>query len=63
MLPGTGASCVYPLIAASKNQWTFLATETDDFNTEYAKRNVEKNQLQDRIKGRSIHKYIKSRTQ
>ena len=42
---------MYPLLAAKKNSWKFLATEADDFNTEYAKRNVAKNVLQDAIQG------------
>ena len=54
VLPGTGASCVYPLLAAKKNSWKFLATEADDFNTEYAKRNVAKNELQDAVQGMTL---------
>ena len=48
---GTGASCVYPLIGARKNKWKFTATEADDMNYEFAKRNVERNQLHDSISG------------
>lgn len=47
---GTGASCVYPLIAAKKNKWQMLASEVDENSYTYAKNNVEKNELQDLIK-------------
>ncbi|XP_057657030.1 U6 small nuclear RNA (adenine-(43)-N(6))-methyltransferase [Diorhabda carinulata] len=46
---GTGASCVYPLIAAKKNKWQMLASEVDNNNYIYAKNNIEKNDLQDLI--------------
>ncbi len=48
---GTGASCVYPLIAAKKNKWHFLASEVDKMNFQYAQRNVERNKEMDRING------------
>lgn len=46
---GTGASCIYPLIAAKKNDWKFLALEVDEYNFEYAKKNVTKNDMTDKI--------------
>ncbi|CAG9769318.1 unnamed protein product [Ceutorhynchus assimilis] len=42
---GTGASCVYPLLAAKKNQWSILATETDNESFQCAQRNIENNNL------------------
>lgn len=48
---GTGASCIYPLLGARKNNWHFLATESDDFNFNFANRNVEKNLLSHSVKG------------
>lgn len=48
---GTGASCVYPLMAAKKYSWKMIATEIDNVSLEYAKNNVERNNLQDIIKG------------
>ncbi|XP_066520169.1 RNA N6-adenosine-methyltransferase mettl16 [Hoplias malabaricus] len=47
---GTGASCIYPLLGASMNGWYFLATEVDDICYNYAKKNVEQNNLADLIK-------------
>lgn len=47
---GTGASCIYPLLGATLNGWYFLATEVDDMCFNYAKKNVEKNNLADLIK-------------
>ena len=50
---GTGASCVFPLIAVRMNpNWNFVATELDDYSLECAKQNCESNQLADRIKGK-----------
>jgi len=43
---GTGASCVYPLMAAKKNQWSMLATEADKYSIDYAQKNIEKNGLE-----------------
>lgn len=48
---GCGASCVYPLVGSKKNGWTFLASEADSMNYEFAKRNVEKNSQQEKITG------------
>ncbi|KAM4701047.1 RNA N(6)-adenosine-methyltransferase METTL16 isoform 2-T2 [Discoglossus pictus] len=47
---GTGASCIYPLLGATLNGWYFLATEVDDICFNYAKKNVEQNNLSDLIK-------------
>ncbi|KAI4874113.1 hypothetical protein NFI96_028158, partial [Prochilodus magdalenae] len=47
---GTGASCIYPLLGASMNGWHFLATEVDDICYNYAKKNVEQNNMADLIK-------------
>lgn len=50
---GTGASCIYPLLGATMNGWFFLATEVDDICFNYAKKNVEQNNMSDLIKGGS----------
>nr|CAI5844292.1 unnamed protein product [Callosobruchus analis] len=42
---GTGASCVYPLIAAKKNKWSMVATEVDDDSIKCAEQNVKRNGL------------------
>uniref|UniRef100_A0A8C4SI16 U6 small nuclear RNA (adenine-(43)-N(6))-methyltransferase n=1 Tax=Erpetoichthys calabaricus TaxID=27687 RepID=A0A8C4SI16_ERPCA len=42
---GTGASCIYPLLGATMNGWYFLATEVDNICYNYAKKNVEQNNL------------------
>ncbi|XP_075220827.1 RNA N(6)-adenosine-methyltransferase mettl16-like isoform X2 [Lycorma delicatula] len=47
---GTGASCIYALLAARKNNWYMLATEIDEINFEYADQNVAMNSLHDFIK-------------
>ncbi|MBN3289795.1 MET16 methyltransferase, partial [Polypterus senegalus] len=47
---GTGASCIYPLLGATMNGWYFLATEVDNICFNYAKKNVEQNNLSDLIK-------------
>lgn len=53
---GTGASCVYPLIAASKNKWHMLATEIDDNSIEFARNNVVANQLEVLIEVQKVTK-------
>lgn len=46
---GTGASCIYPLIAAKKNKWCMLATEIDIESIKYARKNVSNNNLENLI--------------
>ncbi|ORY00924.1 hypothetical protein K493DRAFT_278395 [Basidiobolus meristosporus CBS 931.73] len=47
---GVGASCVYPLLGCRLNRnWHFLGTEIDPRSFSYAKANVERNGLSDRI--------------
>ncbi|CAG9537090.1 unnamed protein product [Cercopithifilaria johnstoni] len=46
---GTGASCVYALLGAKQFGWRFLATDADPFAIEIASRNVEKNDMSERI--------------
>uniref|UniRef100_A0A5F8GBP3 Methyltransferase 10 domain-containing protein n=1 Tax=Monodelphis domestica TaxID=13616 RepID=A0A5F8GBP3_MONDO len=48
--PARRASCIYPLLGATLNGWYFLATEMDDMCFNYAKKNVEQNNLSDLIK-------------
>ncbi|KAL3268747.1 hypothetical protein HHI36_007849 [Cryptolaemus montrouzieri] len=42
---GTGASCVYPLIAAKKFKWNMLGTEIDEESIKCARKNVSQNLL------------------
>ena len=51
-LIGAGSACVYGLLAAKKNNWDMLTSETDALNYEYAKRNIQKNALQDKVTGK-----------
>lgn len=51
---GTGASCVYPLIASKKLGWSMLATEIDSESIAYATSNVERNSLNTKIKVKGI---------
>lgn len=51
---GTGACCIYPILAVSLNPWHFLATEADEVNFTYAKKNLERNNLTDRITGQKV---------
>ncbi|KAJ3183995.1 hypothetical protein HDU85_001846 [Gaertneriomyces sp. JEL0708] len=47
---GTGASCIYPLLACQRNEtWSMLALDIDERNIAYATSNVERNKLQKRI--------------
>ncbi|KAF7278510.1 U6 small nuclear RNA (adenine-(43)-N(6))-methyltransferase [Rhynchophorus ferrugineus] len=46
---GTGASCVYPLLAAKKNEWSMIATESDKDSVTFAHNNVERNNLTELI--------------
>ncbi|KAJ3367505.1 hypothetical protein HDU91_001365 [Kappamyces sp. JEL0680] len=47
---GTGHSCIYPLLGCSANRsWSFLALDVDETSLDYARLNVERNSLQDRI--------------
>lgn len=48
---GTGASCIYPLLAAKLHGWSMLATEVDRDSVTLAKGNVERNSLQSFITG------------
>ncbi|XP_046966198.1 U6 small nuclear RNA (adenine-(43)-N(6))-methyltransferase [Vanessa cardui] len=43
---GTGACAIYPLLAAVKNKWKMLGTETDEESLMKAKDNIERNMLQ-----------------
>ncbi|KAI8093706.1 S-adenosyl-L-methionine dependent methyltransferase [Halteromyces radiatus] len=47
---GVGASCIYPLLGCQMHpHWRFLGTELDAESFDYAKKNVDRNGLQDRI--------------
>ncbi|XP_069684190.1 U6 small nuclear RNA (adenine-(43)-N(6))-methyltransferase [Periplaneta americana] len=46
---GTGASCIYPLLAAKTKKWKMLATELDLESANFARKNVESNCLQDDV--------------
>ncbi|KAK0746869.1 hypothetical protein B0T18DRAFT_412668 [Schizothecium vesticola] len=47
---GTGASCIYPLLGATQRPWCFVATDIDAKSLGYAKRNVQLNGLESRIR-------------
>nr|GAT59286.1 S-adenosyl-L-methionine-dependent methyltransferase [Mycena chlorophos] len=48
---GTGASAIYPLLGCkTKASWTFLATDIDSFSLQSARNNIERNDLQERIR-------------
>ncbi|CAG9813635.1 unnamed protein product [Phaedon cochleariae] len=53
---GTGASCVYPLLAAKKNKWSMVATEVDKESISYARKNIERNNMQDLIEVTEVDK-------
>ncbi|CAB0006363.1 unnamed protein product [Nesidiocoris tenuis] len=46
---GTGACCIYPLLAWKHLSWKMLATETDEKSYECAQQNIERNYLQEVI--------------
>ena len=48
-LAGCGASCIYPLLGAKLNNWSFLASESDDLSLTFAKKNIEVNNLSSKI--------------
>jgi 23S rRNA A1618 N6-methylase RlmF len=48
---GTGASCIYPLLACQQRpNWKLIGTEIDDKSLSYALRNVKTNGLESRIR-------------
>lgn len=48
---GVGASCIYPLLAcSSRPRWRMAGTDIDPHSLDYARRNVERNALQPRIR-------------
>lgn len=47
---GTGACAIYPLLAAVKNKWHMLGTESDLKSFSKAEENIQRNSLQDLIK-------------
>ncbi|KAI7869094.1 uncharacterized protein EV154DRAFT_432044 [Mucor mucedo] len=47
---GVGASCIYPLLGCATDlNWRFLGTDIDLRSIDYAKENVKRNHLEDRI--------------
>lgn len=46
---GTGASCIYCLLASKSKSWRMFGTEIDECNLKVARENVLRNQLQDKI--------------
>ena len=42
---GTGACCIYPILAAKKNDWHFIATEADEINFVCSQKTVTENNL------------------
>ncbi|KAK3589134.1 hypothetical protein CHS0354_017101 [Potamilus streckersoni] len=51
---GTGASCIYPLLGCRLNNWQFLASEMDEQNLHYAKKNIEANFFSDKIQVKAV---------
>ncbi|XP_078335902.1 RNA N(6)-adenosine-methyltransferase mettl16-like [Crassostrea virginica] len=51
---GTGASSVYPLLGCKKNNWSFLASEVDETNFTLAEKNIQKNNMQEKIKVKKV---------
>ncbi|ORX81919.1 S-adenosyl-L-methionine dependent methyltransferase [Anaeromyces robustus] len=52
---GTGASCIYPLLACKlHSNWKFEALELNERSYEYAKDNVERNKFENQIKVRKV---------
>jgi len=52
---GTGASCIYPLLACKlHSDWKFEALELNERSYEYAKDNVERNGMKGQIKVRRV---------
>ncbi|PFH55961.1 hypothetical protein XA68_17321 [Ophiocordyceps unilateralis] len=47
---GTGASCIYPLVACVQRPWSFVATDIDAESLAWARRNVQLNKLGHRIR-------------
>ncbi|CAH0585647.1 unnamed protein product [Chrysodeixis includens] len=47
---GTGACAIYPLLAAVRNKWHMLGTESDPESLSKAEENIQKNSLQELIK-------------
>ncbi|KAH3870787.1 RNA N6-adenosine-methyltransferase mettl16-like isoform X2 [Dreissena polymorpha] len=47
---GSGSSCIYPLLGCRQNGWSFLASEVDDENILFARKNIEQNAMGDKIK-------------
>nr|CAG4636937.1 EOG090X04JL [Ceriodaphnia reticulata]SVE72878.1 EOG090X04JL [Ceriodaphnia reticulata] len=46
---GTGACCIYPILAARKNNWHFTATEADEMNYNCSLKTLERNSLQSHV--------------
>ncbi|XP_072949317.1 U6 small nuclear RNA (adenine-(43)-N(6))-methyltransferase [Epargyreus clarus] len=49
---GTGACAIYPILAAVKNKWFMVGTESDEDSLKKARDNIERNNLQDLIQVR-----------
>ncbi|KAI8816953.1 ribosomal RNA large subunit methyltransferase F-like protein, partial [Fimicolochytrium jonesii] len=48
---GTGASCIYPLLACTRNkQWNMLALDIEPRSISYARANISRNGLEKRVK-------------
>lgn len=46
---GTGASAVYPILGCAQRPWKFVATELDEKSFEWARDNLERNGMLDRV--------------
>lgn len=54
---GTGASCIYPLLAAKQFQWSMVGTDINKDSIKSAIENIEKNNLQDSIQSNNTSYY------
>lgn len=54
---GTGASCIYPLLAAKKFKWSMVGTDINKESIKNANDNIKKNNLQDLIQGNYNYYY------
>lgn len=54
-MAGTGACAIYPLLAAKKNKWHMLGTDTDKDSIAIAQQNIDKNKLQDYVQRKFLN--------
>lgn len=50
MFSGTGTSCIFALLGAKINNWSFVGTEIDIDSIDIARKNVKQNLLEKKIR-------------